>query len=90
MTLSGERLGRWLCALAAALLLGCGCSGSPHTEQALQSAVVHNPGTQSVRFNLAINGARFFDDDVLLELGGAVPPGDDDGFAQALPDVGEV
>lgn len=74
----------WPLALVASLLLlGCGGSGDPMPP--LQSVVVHNPGAQAVRFNLAINGARFFanDDDVVSEPAGVAAPGED-GFALAL------
>ena len=86
VTLFSQRALRWLFALAASLMLGCGGGGGEApTQQTLQSVVVHNPGVQEVRFNLAINGARFFanDDDVVSEPAGVALPGED-GFAFAL------
>lgn len=74
--------------LAAALLAACGGGGNPPDaiEQRLQSVVIHNPGNHDVRFNLAINGKRFFanDDDVLDEIQATHSPNNDEGFAMAL------
>lgn len=83
-----DRLLRCALGLAVALLAACGGGGGQPepAAQALQSVVVHNPGNHDVRFNLAINGKRFFanDDDVLDELQATLAPNDDAGFAMAL------
>ncbi|MDP3082621.1 MAG: hypothetical protein Q8N44_02855 [Rubrivivax sp.] len=79
----------WLLCLGFATLIGCGGGGGDGgttAQQRLQSVVVANPTAQSIHFNLAINGLRFFsnDDDVLSEVVAASPSGDDADFAQVL------